>query len=387
MSMELKQVAEEFRDANKKVQFIYAFNGVGKTHLSRVFKDLVTPEINAEEKADRAILSREKILYYNASTEDRFYWDNNLEKDGERKLMIQPNRFTDWILLEPGQDQNVIANFQRLTNDRLTPSFNQHYRIINGGRVHYVKDVTFSIETGDGHGSRNIKISKGEESNFVWVVFFTLLEQVTTVLDVSEPNDCETDQFNDLEYVFIDDPVSSLDENHLIQLAVEVANLNKKGASGNGLKFIITTHNPLFYNVLFSELKRKICYLLKRFEDGKFDLETKDGAANKIFSYHLYLKQPLEQAIAADKIERYHFTLLRNLYEKTSSFLGYPQWSQLLPGDQQLYWNRIMQFTSDSRLSSEAVAAPSPPEKQTIELLLEHLCDHYRYWQEGAFNG
>ena len=94
----------------------------------------------------------------------------------------------------------------------------------------------------------------------------------------------------------------------------------------------------------------------------------------------------LEEAIAADKIERYHFTLLRNLYEKTSNFLGYPRWSELLPGDQQLYLNRIIQFTSHSTLSSAAIAEPSPQEKQTVKLLLDHLRNNYSYWQEEAPN-
>ena len=119
--------------------------------------------------------------------------------------------------------------------------------------------------------------------------------------------------------------------------------------------------------MLFNELNNKTCYMLKRLEDGTFDLTEKNGDSNQSFSYHLYLKQTLEEAIAADKIERYHFTLLRNLYEKTSNFLGYPQWSELLPGDQQLYLNRIIQFTSHSTLSSEAIAEPSPQEKADSE--------------------
>ena len=42
-----------------------------------------------------------------------------------------------------------------------------------------------------------------------------------------EVDDRETNEFDQLEYVFIDDPVSSLDENHLIELAVNLAGLIK----------------------------------------------------------------------------------------------------------------------------------------------------------------
>ena len=58
--------------------------------------------------------------------------------------------------------------------------------------------------------------------------------------------------------------------------------------------------------------------ILQRFEDGSFDLEDKKGDSNKSFSYHLYIKNLIEQAIAKNEVQRYHFTLLRNLYEKTA---------------------------------------------------------------------
>ena len=38
------------------------------------------------------------VLYYNAFTEDLFYWDNDLEDDIERKLKIQPNSYTQWVI-------------------------------------------------------------------------------------------------------------------------------------------------------------------------------------------------------------------------------------------------------------------------------------------------
>jgi len=81
-------------------------------------------------------------------------------------------------------------------------------------------------------------------------------------------------------------------------------------------------------------------------------------------------------------VQKYHFTLLRNLYEKTASFLGYPRWSKLLPDDKQAYLNRIIQFTSHSTLSNEAVTQPSEPEKKMVALLLNHLVTNYNFWQQ-----
>lgn len=381
MSKTLTEIAQQLKDTNKKVQLIYAFNGVGKTRLSREFKHLIAPKNGnggVSDEAEQAELSRTKILYYNAFTEDLFYWDNDLDLDAEPKLKIQTNSFTDWVLIEQGQDQNIIANFQRYTDEKLTPHFSEDFT-----------EVAFSLERGDDESSGNLKISKGEESNFIWSIFYTLLDQVINILNVAEPDDRETNQFDQLEYVFIDDPVSSLDENHLIELAVNLAELIKISdfTHGQGLRFIISTHNPLFYNVLFNELGKKGCYMLVRHEDGTFELNEKDGDSNKSFSYHLYLKQTIEQAIKSNSIQRYHFMLLRNLYEKTANFLGYPKWSELLPGDKQAYLNRIIQFTSHRTLSNEEIAEPTDPEKQTVKFLLENLLDNYGYWQQEQQNG
>ena len=185
--------------------------------------------------------------------------------------------------------------------------------------------------------------------------------------------------YEKLEYIFIDDPVSSLDENHLIELAVNLGNLTKKS---NGIKFIISTHNPLFFNVLFNETGNKLCYMLHKNEDGTYDLQKKDGDSNKGFSYHHYLIQTLQDAVESNNIQKYHFMLLRNLYEKTANFLGYPQWSDLLPDDKKTYYNRIIQFTSHSTLSNEVVPEPTEPEKNTLKLLLKHLVDNNYYTEE-----
>ena len=312
-----------------------------------------------------------EILYYNAFTEDLFYWDNDLDADSDRKLKIQPNRFTNWVLREQGQDRNIVENFQQLTNTKLTPKFNESFT-----------EVRFSFERGNEVRSEFVKISKGEESCFIWSVFYSLLEQTIGVLNKAEEAERDTPQFNDLQYVFIDDPVSSLDDNHLIELAVNISELIKSSKfEVCNLKFIITTHNPLFYNVLYSELGLNKGNILSKNEDESFDLIPKKGDSNTSFSYHLFLKQTIQKAIDNKSIQKFHFTLLRNLYEKTASFLGYPRWADLLPDDKQTYYNRVIQFTSHSLLSNETVAEPTDPEKQILKFLLDHLTTNYNYWK------
>ena len=366
MTKSLDEIAKQLRDSGKKVNLIYAFNGSGKTRLSRAFKYLIEPKNHDEEDES----TKRKILYFNAFTEDLFYWDNDILNDAEPKLKIQPNSFIRWLIKDQGDEGKVIGKFHHYCDEKLMPKFD----IENN-------QITFSFARGDDTPEENIKLSKGEESNFVWSIFHTLIEQVVAELNISEPTERSTNEFDELKYIFIDDPVSSLDENHLIQLAVDLAKLIKDTQSE--IKFIITTHNPLFYNVLYNEIGNKACYMLRRNEDETFELEEKDGSSNKSFSYHLFLKKLLEDIEAKD-IQKYHFILLRNLYEKTANFLGYSGWSNLLPNDdaKQSYYSRIINFTSHSTLSNEVVAEPTDAEKNIMKYLLEHLIKNYGFYIE-----
>jgi len=203
MSKTLTEIALQLKDVDKKVQLIYAFNGGGKTRLSREFKKLVEADSNGDasnDDAEHSALSQKHILYYSAFTEDLFYWDNDLSGDEERKLKIHPNSFTNWVFDEQGHDQNVIANFQQYTDNKLTPRFNPEYTVKDGNdkeiTIKAFSEVTFSLERGGDETSENLKISKGEESNFIWSVFNTLLDQVISILNVVEPGERETDQFH-----------------------------------------------------------------------------------------------------------------------------------------------------------------------------------------------
>ena len=123
--------------------------------------------------------------------------------------------------------------------------------------------------------------------------------------------------------------------------------------------------------------------MLRKDENNMFKLEKKLGDSNKSFSYHLYLKKLLEDVESKD-IQKYHFMLLRNLYEKTANFLGYSGWSNLLPNDdaRKSYYTRIINFTSHSTLSNEVIAEPTDAEKNIVKYLLEHLINNYGFYIE-----
>lgn len=404
MSKTLTEIAQQLKDVQKKVQLIYAFNGTGKTRLSREFKQLISIKSADGEETE---LSRNKILYYNAFTEDLFYWDNDLEEDAEPKLKIQPNSFTDWILRDRGQDRNIIDNFQRYTDDKLSPIFIEEDKTIDrDGRRVVTKtfpEVVFSFERGT-ERTGNVKISKGEESNFVWSVFYTLLEEVTSILDEPDPSKRDDNQFDNLEYVFIDDPVSSLDDSHLIELAVDLAKLIKNSAytKGNGLKFIVTTHSPLFYNVLHNELNNDLknpnpngtpVWLYKRDQSKKYRLNKKadetfelELSNDRPFSYHLFLLDELRKSINDQQIKKYHFNFLRNILEKTATFLGYKHWEDLLEktdgGNPDPFANRILNLSSHSAHAGEEISDIEEKDKEKLIELVKFLTLKYGFLDE-----
>ena len=384
MSESLNEIVKKLKDNDKKVQLIYAFNGTGKTRLSREFKNLVSPK--DDEEVEETGLLNKKILYYNAFTEDLFYWDNDLENDSYRKLIIRPNAFTKWIFEDQGQDGNVTDIFQRYADQKLTPHFNARYIKVDDRDiiVPAFSEVTFTYERGNDEKSENVKISKGEESCFIWSVFYSLLEQVIGVLSIDKDSIYEergTNQFDKIEYVFIDDPVSSLDDKHLIELAVNLAELIKLDKSE--LKFVITTHNPLFFNVLSNHIsKGKLKkWILEKDQKNTFILKEQDK--DSPFSYHIFLMKEIEEAIQTGQVRRYHFSNLRNILEKTSTFLGYDEWNELLPktedGKPKAYENRLISLYNHSKQSGEEITELHDRDKRFLEKLLKYIKENHQF--------
>ena len=94
----LKRLARNIRDTlgtedaadTKNYYLVFAYNGTGKTWLSGEFKNFGKKRIRGSEETTR------DTLYYNAFTEDLFYWDNHLDTD--RRLYFNKNsRFFDGL--------------------------------------------------------------------------------------------------------------------------------------------------------------------------------------------------------------------------------------------------------------------------------------------------
>lgn len=268
--------------------------------------------------------------------------------------------------------------FKEFTSSKIEPNINTSTGVI-----------TFSLPTGDEQFIENIKISKGEESIFIWTVFFVLMESIIEELNIDEINDRSTEEFNSIQYIFIDDPVTSLDENNLIHLAISLRKIIASSISDK-LRFIITTHHALFYNVLFNEFKsersiggnKKEYYFLSK-DENMYLINKQNGTP---FGYHLFIKQIIQKAIDDNTVERYHFMLFRNLLEKTASFLGYNNWGDILiaegmSDEDRKSYIRFINLSSHNKISDLEVKELRQNEKNLLKLLFENFKREYK-WKE-----
>ena len=113
-------------------------------------------------------------------------------------------------------------------------------------------------------------------------------------------------------------------------------------------------------------------YRLSNNQDGSFNLERQ--ASDSPFSYHLHLIEKLKAAVELDEVEKYHYNFLRNVLEKTSTFLGYDDWSDLLPkttdDSSDPYLKRIVDISSHSKHSGHELSELSQDEKRVLKFLV-----------------
>lgn len=106
-------------------------------------------------------------------------------------------------------------------------------------------EISFSREvliSGTTQQIDNIKISRGEENIFVWCFFLAIVQLVVD----------KVESYNWVKYIYVDDPISSLDDNNVIAIASHLAQL----MSGNDVKVIVSSHHTLFFNVLCNEINK-----------------------------------------------------------------------------------------------------------------------------------
>ncbi len=333
---ELPKIATQFRSDLKDTDFIllYAYNGTGKTRLSMYFKDIAKKKDSAD------------TLYYNAFTEDLFSWNNDLKNDTERFLKINTESIFFDGFKELNLDNRIFKYIQRYTD------FN-FYIDYNDWKISFQKQVIEEINNKGVIEQKNktidnIKISRGEENIFIWCIFLTLCELII------DENKEDNNAYSWVKYIYIDDPISSLDDNNAIAVAVDLATLLKKGK--NKFKVVISSHHHLFFNVMCNELRGRKSkqYFLHKNRDNGYTLRSTNDTP---FFHHVALLSELKHVRETDtsehkKIKTFHFNILRSILEKTAVFLGYNDFSKCIHGiDDEVLYARALNLLSHGGFS------------------------------------
>ena len=291
----IEDIASELRDDAAAVQLLYAFNSVGKTRLSVAYK-------NATKEEDGTHAG----IYYNAYSEDLFVWNNDIE-NGEANIRLT---VLSSSLSRLHADLNELDIHAKLKPYRA--SFDFRF-VMHPDAEMGIESISFfpaGTQPGDVPA---IKISRGEERVFVWCFFLAMME-------------VEGWAERQSHHIFIDDPVSSLDDHNVFVTASTLYDLIEKYYGER--KIIIATHHVGMFSILFD-------WLMKGEKSDKYKKTTKatilsgkhgavslENVRSDVFLYHLRVLQVLEQARKEKDVRAYHFALLRQLLESVSSFLG-----------------------------------------------------------------
>ncbi len=342
----LKRLVNRLRDDLNNHDFIllYAYNGTGKTRISMEFK----------EHGKRKNGTRD-TLYFNAFTEDLFHWNNDLENDRERYLKINA-------------DSNFFNGFKQLALEEKIFAYLQRY-----GDFDFIIDYDewkIIFKRGD---NTHIKVSRGEENIFIWCIYLAICE---LVIDGAEA-------YNWVKYFYIDDPISSLDDNNAIAAATDLSKLLKKIPKIDNkrkIKTFISSHHGLFFNVMTNELKKEKHkkYFLHR--DKSTDIFTLQATDDTPFFHHVSVLSELKKAMGSDKLYTYHFNMLRSVLEKTATFFGSDDFSYCIHGvEDKVLYARALNLLSHGKYSAFEPREMVPDTKELFKTILSEFLTQYQF--------
>ncbi len=358
----LKILARKLRDdlGGADLLLLYAYNRTGKTRLSMEFKD----------EGKRRNNGNADTLYFNAFTEDLFTWDNDLDGDAVRHLRLNPDSTFFNGLKDLALDETIAGYLSRYADFE----FDIDYE-------------TWKVSFRSG-GAENIKISRGEQNIFIWCLFMALCERM---LDGHV-------SYQSVKYLYIDDPISSLDDNNAIAVACDLAQLLRRAASRKGqngapapIKVVFSTHHALFFNVMCDELGRakegepkvthKRYFLHRPNGEGAYTLRATEDTP---FFHHVASLAELQLGAAPStgKLYTFHFNALRSNMEKTASFFGHADISFCLKAlnteDLALY-NRALNLLSHGKYAIHEPTEMGEDNKELFRRILNDFVTKFQF--------
>lgn len=358
----LRTLARKLRDdlAGVELILLYAYNRTGKTRLSMEFKD------EGKRKNNGAA----DTLYFNAFTEDLFTWDNDLDGDAVRRLRLNPT-------------STFFNGLKDLALDEAIASYLDRYADFDFDIDYETWKISF--RKGD---DENIKISRGEQNIFIWCLFMAICERMLDGHVSYQSN----------KYLYIDDPISSLDDNNAIAVACDLAQLLRRAASRkdqNGapapIKVVFSSHHALFFNVMCNELGRakegepsvahKRYFLHRPDGDGGYTLRATEDTP---YFHHVASLAELHRAAdpATGKLYTFHFNALRSIMEKTASFFGHADISfclKALNNEDLALYNRALNLLSHGKYAIHEPTEMGDDNKELFRRILKDFTTKFQF--------
>ena len=335
---------------------LYAYNRTGKTRLSMEFKD----------QGKRKGRGTPDTLYFNAYTEDLFVWHNDFAGDTDRYLKINENSKFTKGLTELALDESIAGYLSRYADFDFDIDYNTWV-------------VTF--RKGD---DEQIKISRGEEKIFIWCIFLAICRRVID----GHPS------YQWAKYLYIDDPISSLDDDNAIAVACDLAALLREAAARRDtkgqrdpLRMVFSSHHALFFNVMCNEIGRtgegqekvniRRYFLHRPDSEGVFTLRKTEDTP---FFHHVAVLAELQKCLRSDTLYTYHFNALRSILEKTASFFGHKDLRFCLAGlqDAALY-NRALNLLSHGKYAINEPVEMVDDNKDLFRRILNDVLDRFQF--------
>ncbi len=356
---EIRGLINRFRDdlnnrggQPKDFILLYAYNGTGKTRLSMAFKD------QGKRGGGR------DTLYFNAFTEDLFRWDNDLATDSQRMLTLNSaSRFFAGFR-ELALEEKIFSHLEKYADF----DFRIDY---TAWTVTFSRAVTLKVRGVDTRVTQDhIKVSRGEENLFIWCTFLAICE---LAIDRQEAYDW-------VKYIYIDDPISSLDDNNAIAVASDLAKLLHKGK--DKVKVLISTHHGLFFNIMCNELKKHAHKSYFLYRDKQTDHYQLQATGDTPFFYHVAMLKELKDAAAATppRLYTYHFNVLRSIMEKTASFFGAADFSTCIAGlESAALFARALNLLSHGKYSVYDAHLMQPDNQRLFVQILDGFLGKYPF--------
>lgn len=368
----LEEVAQHFRKdltgdhrPMKDLILLFAHNGCGKTRLSMEFKQA------GKEFDEEGNVTKRDTLYFNAFTEDLFSWNNDLENDTHRTLKLN----SDSAFFDGLRELDLNEKIEAFLNNYVDLKFHIDY---DTSTISFSRSI---IVDGTEQTAENIKISRGEETLFIWCFFLAICQ---LVIDKDPAYDW-------VKYIYVDDPISSLDENNAVAIACGLANLLlKKDENGKFdmlTKAVISTHHSLFFNVIYNEFGRKAKgkrYFLHRQKTEGYALQDTNDTP---FFHHIATLSELKKVAESEKIYTYHFNSLRSILEKTATFFGYDKIDKCINGlEDEVLFERALQLFSHGKYSVFDPVEMGDDNKELFKKILKGFLDKYEFYFPEIFN-